>query len=393
MDNAERNISKITERVISNTENLLTCRKEIISPHDIPTLKKKIKDAEEKLEVYEKKWFQSFYKEQKTELRNSISDLEIKLEKKQRIAILEEAIKKDKKLLLEISVTSGSPVKLNGDVVTKHLNLFKDCLDSATSDVPFINIMMIGETGAGKSSFFNTVATALEDSSIIKDTYRVGSAESREMSVTKKVKLAFLRLRGKKPLAVRFYDIPGISKNKSLGIKELQMFINGEIKQGLEMTKNASELRKNEPFIRKNPTPKDQMHCILYVVKASSNLSTKVSPVVELMQDVRQLILEDDVRQFALVTHIDKVGVPKDDMVNALQYSCVYDICQKVSEVFQLPQSHVIPVSNYFDSEDPGDAKNAMALKAFWRIFKSGRDYIRENWGDENLFEGHDSSE
>lgn len=101
----------------------------------------------------------------------------------------------------------------------------------------------------------------------------------------------------------------------------------------------------------------------------------------------------DDVRQFALVTHIDKVGVPKDDMVNALQYSCVYDICQKVSEVFQLPQSHVIPVSNYFDSEDPGDAKNAMALKAFWRIFKSGRDYIRENWGDENLSEGQDSSE
>lgn len=56
--NLQRNISKITERVISNTENLLTCRKEIISPHDIPTIKKKIKDAEEKLEVYEKKWFQ-----------------------------------------------------------------------------------------------------------------------------------------------------------------------------------------------------------------------------------------------------------------------------------------------------------------------------------------------
>lgn len=56
--NLQRNISKITERVISNTEKLLTCRKEIISPYDIPTIKEKIKDAEEKLEDYEKKWLQ-----------------------------------------------------------------------------------------------------------------------------------------------------------------------------------------------------------------------------------------------------------------------------------------------------------------------------------------------
>lgn len=43
---------------------------------------------------------------------------------------------------------------------------------------------------------------------------------------------------------------------------------------------------------------------------------------------------------------------------------------------------------NYFDFEDLGDVKNVMVLKVFWCIFKFGCDYIRENWGDENFFEG-----
>lgn len=58
------------------------------------------------------------------------------------------------------------------------------------------------------------------------------------------------------------------------------------------MTKDALEMRKNEKYIRRNPTPKEQMHCILYVVKASSNLSPRVSPVVQLMQNIREKIQE-----------------------------------------------------------------------------------------------------
>lgn len=383
MDNAQKNISKLRERLNSNTEELKNSRQEIISPYDIPTLKKKISDAETKLEDYQKKWFQFLYTEEKKQLRDSIRDLEIKLEKKQRIAVLEEAIKRDEKTLCEISVTNGTPIKFDGLTVAEYTKYFNECLTSATSDVPYLNIMMIGETGAGKSSFFNTVSTALENWGTINDAYRVGSGESREKSVTKKVQVDYLRLRGQQPLSVRFYDIPGISTDKSIGIKELQMFIRGEIKPNLQMSKDALEWGRNEQFIRTNPTPKEQIHCILYVVKASSNLSTKVSPVVKLMQDLRHLILEDDVRQFGLVTHIDEVGVPNDDMVNALQYSCVNDISQKVSEVFQLPLSHVIPVSNYFASQKPTVEKNGMALMAFWQIFKSGRNYIKRNWGKE----------
>lgn len=47
---------------------------------------------------------------------------------------------------------------------------------------------MIGETGSGKSSFLRTFTTALMSNTDIKDNYRVGPKESRELSVTKRVK-------------------------------------------------------------------------------------------------------------------------------------------------------------------------------------------------------------
>lgn len=47
---------------------------------------------------------------------------------------------------------------------------------------------MVGETGSGKSSFLRTFTTALMSNTDIKDNYRVGPKESRELSVTKRVK-------------------------------------------------------------------------------------------------------------------------------------------------------------------------------------------------------------
>lgn len=57
-----------------------------------------------------------------------------------------------------------------------------------TPQVPYINIVMIGEAGSGKSSFLRTFTTALANTTNIKDTYRVSPLESRETVATKKVK-------------------------------------------------------------------------------------------------------------------------------------------------------------------------------------------------------------
>lgn len=90
--------------------------------------------------------------------------------------------------------------------------------------------------------------------------------------------------------------------------------------------------------------------------------------------------LLEGVRQFVIVTFIDELGVPNDDMKNAYQYQCVRDYCEEVSEAFGLDLLYVIPVSNYFEEVSPNDAKNAMSLFNLWRVFNSGKEYIERRW-------------
>lgn len=77
-----------------------------------------------------------------------------------------------------------------------------------------------------------------------------------------------------------------------------------------------------------------------------------------------------------IVTFIDEIGVPNNDMKNAYRYKIVQKICKKLSVAFDVDLFYVIPVSNYFEEVTPNVEKNAMSLFNLWRIFKSGKEYI-----------------
>lgn len=73
-------------------------------------------------------------------------------------------------------------------IVVEYREKFRTLPLRLTPKVPFINIIMIGITGSGKSSLLRTFTTALTNSDYIKDIYRVADKQGREDSVTKKVR-------------------------------------------------------------------------------------------------------------------------------------------------------------------------------------------------------------
>lgn len=324
---------------------------------------------EEDLQTYKDKFFSKFY-------FISIWKLEDDIKQIQKVEDLEDEIQKLKEDIIDLSesVWGGFPKTLDQAVYDKcaeQLNPYTECI---TADVKYINILVLGENGSGKSSFLNTCATALENSKNIKDYFRVSSDHNYEHSATSVLHFENMFLKNK-PLFIKLFDMPGMAKDNTVREEEVNMVINGEICPDAIITK-ASQMRMNNRKHRENPTFADKMHCILYVVKSSSNI--EMSPYFKAMQRIRMgRKSEDDVRQFAIVTAIDKCGAPNDKMEKAYRYPRFKEICRDICGALDLDEYHVIPVSNYFGEGESNVAKNAMSLFALWRILSSGRDYIK----------------
>lgn len=269
------------------------------------------------------------------------------------------------------------PGSLDDKIVVEYLNKFTTLPLPLTPKIPFINIIMIGVTGSGKSSFRRTFETALTSSDYIKDIYRACPIKNREKSATKKIHLEpsiYMGDRGPK-VPCRFFDMPGFDEEEIIKKDELENLLKG----GLTCTLNDDINQETDMEIQK-PNPANVVHCILYVIRASTNLKDLSASVKSMIEFLKDHDSEDGVRQFVVVTSIDKIGVPNSDMINAYKYPCVRKLCEEVSVVFGVDLLHVIPVSNYFDEVVPNDAKNAMSLFNLWRVFNSTKEYIERRW-------------
>lgn len=344
----------------------------------------------DELTVHKQRSFQYFRREKTERLEGEIVTLETTIQemnnekksKDKKREEIESEIQRDKKLIQDYrprAVWEGYPEILDKTVFEEYAELFKEFIYPITPEEPYINIVMVGETGAGKSSLINTFATALANKKYIKDTYRISPKQTKdkEKSATKRIHLAPLYLDNEEPhLHIKFYDIPGIGEKNNVGREELDMMIDGQLKTDVEI-KKASDMKQNPQNFRENPTDADKAHCILYVLKATANLSIEMSKSLKVIHDIRNgRIKEDDVRQFVIVTSIDEIGVPNDDMRSAYKYGCIRKICEKISEILDIDLPHVIPVSNYFAEVAPTTAKNAMSLMNMWRVCNSSKEFI-----------------
>nr|XP_034321641.1 uncharacterized protein LOC117688068 [Crassostrea gigas]XP_034321642.1 uncharacterized protein LOC117688068 [Crassostrea gigas] len=330
-------------------------------------------------------WYQAL---EKRSLASQISRLDKQIDELEHLEELEEEIESLRESFkdhVQGPVWEGYPESLDEKIVRKYTDKFRTLVYPLTPAVQFFNIIMVGESGAGKSSLLKTFTTALSNKEDIADIYRIGPSTHGKKSATLKMHLEPIYIGGETKeqeqcLPCRFYDMPGLDDDQTVTEDEIMKIINN----------NTNECKDSkEAALKKNLTPADEVHCILYVINAKANLTTTISKSINIMKSILQRIQKDDgIRQFVVVTAIDELGVPNEDMKNAYKYRCVRKHCEKVSVAFNVDLFHVIPVSNYFVEVTSNDAKNAMSLFNFWRVFHSGKDFIDRHWNKKETPEG-----
>ncbi|XP_069123056.1 interferon-induced protein 44-like isoform X2 [Argopecten irradians] len=189
-------------------------------------------------------------------------------------------------------------------------------------DLQQARILLVGQVGAGKSSYFNTINSIFRGH--ISAQANAGSAEHS--------------------LTTAFNPAVPLSPD-ALG------------------------------FVKK-PTLSDKIHCVAFVVDGST---VDVSPekVLERIKAMQIRMNQRGIPQVVLLTKIDKIWEEISDDVSKVYFSPAMKECvDKVAMVMGLPRSHVLPVKNYEFEVELDQNTNILALLSLRRLLHFVDDFL-----------------
>ncbi|XP_052678117.1 interferon-induced protein 44-like [Crassostrea angulata] len=209
-------------------------------------------------------------------------------------------------------------------------------------NVPEVNILLVGQVGAGKSSVVNTI------NSVWKGEISSRSwAGSSEHSLT----TSFTKFRISDPstgtyLKFRLCDMRGLEETMDVKSEDIAFLLDGNLPNKYKFNP-AARATKDTPGFIKEPTMKDMIHTVVFVIDGS-NVEVMPDGIIKKLKDIKEMLIERDVPLLVLVTKIDKVCSDVDKDVEEVFFSnAVKKTVDKVSDIIAIPRSHVLPVKNY----------------------------------------------
>ncbi|XP_077866007.1 uncharacterized protein LOC100377780 [Saccoglossus kowalevskii] len=244
-------------------------------------------------------------------------------------------------------------------------------------------ILMLGQIGAGKSSFFNTINSIYRGH--VTSQANMGSAPH---SLTTKFRAYEVRSsRGGDPLNFRLCDTMGLEESMGLDVTDIPYLIDGNIPDRHQFNP-AVRITPDVSGFDRNPTLASKIHCVVYVVDCST-VSVISSKIIEKLAAIRTHINQRGIPLIVLLTKID-TACPYVNRDTSMVYRSKY-ILEKVDELsykLGVPKSSILPVKNY-ESELELDTKiDILALSAIRQMLR-----FSDNFFDDQLDEISDHLE
>ncbi|XP_053105667.1 interferon-induced protein 44-like isoform X1 [Hemicordylus capensis] len=267
----------------------------------------------------------------------------------------------------KIGWTAGERNKLMEEITT-----YKPSLKS----VPQVRILFLGPVGAGKSSFFNSVNSTFRGYVISQAT-----AGSDAKSVTTQYRTYGVKYGSNgKLLPFLFCDTMGLEEKQGAGLEmnDVSSILKGHVPDRYQFNPSAA-MQPNVPGYIKNPSLKDQIHCVVIVLDGSK---VEILPE-ELEKKLREIrrqskqANEFDVPQLVILTKVDEICPSLlEDISYVYKSKVVEKQMQLTAERLGIPLSQIVPVKNYYSELDLRDDVDILILMAVRQMLRLSESYL-----------------
>lgn len=260
---------------------------------------------------------------------------------------------------------------------TKTMQALKESLldykPMTETNVAAANILLIGQIGAGKSSFFNSVNSIFRGK--ISSKACSGSFEHSVTTMYRQYKVKDFS-KGKF-LNFRLCDTRGFEEEFALDAQEISFILDGNIPDRYQFNPLVP-FTPDTPGYIKDPGLKDKIHCVAFVIDGST-VDVMSEKVQKQMKDLQVRMNHRGLPQVVFLTKLDKICPDvNDDVKNTFTSSAVYDAVEKVADVMGLPRAHVLPVKNYESETKLKTGLDILLMEALQRCLDFADDYMDE---------------
>ncbi|XP_043106793.1 interferon-induced protein 44-like [Puntigrus tetrazona] len=240
-------------------------------------------------------------------------------------------------------------------------------------DVKHIRILLAGQTGAGKSSFINSVNNVFQG--------RMTSealVDSNDLCFTKRLKSHRVRGAGG-DLPFVLIDTMGLEPCVLEGPypEDIIQAIYGHVKENYKFNPDEPLSHRSKDYIS-DPLLSEQAFCLVYIVDAPT-IQYIDERLTDKLKIIRQRIGSKRIPLMIVMTKVDEAC----PLVNAdLRKLYTSEKIRKMkiccAERIGVPISSIYPVKNYHDEIEVDDDVDVLILNAFEQIVNSANDRLRE---------------